>query len=306
MLSYTGARNLFGDLVNNSSSGVLTLADTLINQRRRVILTARNWWFLEKPFTLTTIASTQFLDIPGDIDRLTSDPYVTVSSTRYTPREAPSRAFWDNLNETSYTSDFPEYWYLFNGQLGLYPTPATAGNTITFTAKQRVRDLNVADYTTGAITTTATTANVTTVTGSGVTWHTGMIGRWIRITDGSAANTLSGDHQWYQIATVPTSATLTLENPYGGTALAAASATYAIGQMSILPEAYDELPVFLALQIYFASIEPNSEKATLYASMAKDLYTQLLADHANKTGGRVLDYGLEEDPIVNPNLCISL
>src|SRR3990167_4944717 len=163
MLSYTGARNLFGDLTGDSSSANLTLADTLMNLRRRVILSARKWWFLEKPFTLSTQASTQFLDIPGDIDRILSSPYVTVGSTRYTPTEAPSREFWDQLNQNSYTSDMPEYWFLYNGQLGFYPTPATAGNTITFNAKQKIRDLNIADYTTGTIITTSTTANVTTV-----------------------------------------------------------------------------------------------------------------------------------------------
>src|SRR3990172_6682402 len=100
MKTYTEQRNFLGDLARNSASATLTLADTLINQRRRVILSARNWWFLEKPFTLSTQADTQFLDLPGDIDRILSSPYVTVSSTRYTPREAPSREFWDQLNET--------------------------------------------------------------------------------------------------------------------------------------------------------------------------------------------------------------
>lgn len=306
MFSYTGRRNHFGNLVNNTDSTVLTLADTLINQKTKVILTARNWWFLEKSFTSLTQASVQFVPISGQIDRLVGQPYVTVSSRRYTPKEAPSRAFWDQLNFTSFVSDIPEWYFLYAGQLGLFPTPATASNVITFIAKQKVRDLNIADYTTSTISTVATVGTTTTVTTTAGVWHSGMVGRFIRITDGNAASTVSGDHEWYEIATVPSATTLTLTNPYGGTAIAAASAAYAIGQMSIMPEAYDELPIFMALQTYFTSVEPNTNKATFYAAQAKDLYDQMKADHSNRTGGRVLDDGLMEEAMRNPNLFISL
>ena len=306
MLSYTGQRNKFAKLVNNTGdSSTLTLADELTNQERRTILTKRMWWFFEKQFTATTEASTAFIKLSGAIDRIISDPYVTVSSTNYTPRESPSRAHWDRLNQSTITSDTPEWWIFYAGQLGLFPRPSTAGNTITINAKQRVIDLSVADYTTGTITTTATSGTTTTVTGSSVVWHTGMIGRWIRITNGNAANTLSGDHIWYEIASVPTSTTLTLSRPYGGTALAAASAAYIIGEMSILPEAYDDLPLSRALELYFTSIDPNEKKALLYKSRGDGLMEQMKADHSNKTGGRVLDSGRYHEAPVNPNLVIG-
>ena len=301
MLTYTGSRNLFGTLARDSAAAVLTVADTLINEQIRFVATARQWWFLEKLYTLTTQASVQFLDLPGQLDRIISSPYVTVSSVRYQPQEAPSRVFWDQLNYSTYDSDIPEYWYSFAGQFGLWPRPATAGNVITLPGRQKITDLNIADYTTGTITTTATTSNVTTVTGTTVTWAAGMIGQWIRITQTSAA--LGGDGVWYQIATVPTSTTLTLENPYGGTALTAATAAYTIGQSSVLPDAYQSLPVYLALNVYFTSIDPNAEKATLYAAKSKDLYAQMVQDHSSRGGSRVLDSG-DDREVPNPNLFI--
>src|SRR6266567_3450712 len=98
MLSYTGQRNLFGTLVNNSDSTILTVADSLINDRRRFVLSRKNWWFLEKAFTFSTVASQQFYTLQGDIDRILTAPYVTVGSTRYVPREVTSREEWDRLN----------------------------------------------------------------------------------------------------------------------------------------------------------------------------------------------------------------
>lgn len=302
MLSYTGQRNLFGDLVRNSSSATLTLADTLINQRRKVVLSARPWWFLEKAFTLSTTASTQFYAIPGQIDRILSSPYITVGGNRYVPKECPSREVWDQLNQSSYTSDFPEWWILYGNQIGFFPTPATSSNTITFNAKQKVVDLSVADYTTGTI--VSVSNGGTAVVGSSTSWTTGMAGKWLKIASGNAANL--GDDIWYQVSSVGGATAITLNNPYGGTAIAAGSASYTLGQMSILPDAYDELPLYLALQTYFTSVDPNEKKAALYASMSKDLYSQMLTDHSNNTGGRVVDWGLEEEAIINPNLRITL
>src|SRR3990167_863327 len=58
MLTFTGRRNLFGDLCNQSDSTTLTLADTLMNNFERTIISARDWDFLERQYTLTTVADT--------------------------------------------------------------------------------------------------------------------------------------------------------------------------------------------------------------------------------------------------------
>jgi len=303
MLSYTGRRNLFGDLANNSATVTLTLADTLMNTAEKRIVSAKDWPFLWRQYTLTTAASTQAYTLSAYTQHPQS-VYITVGSYRYSPKEVTNRAEWDVLNATSSTSDTPTHYFIYDGQLLLYPTPTSASNTITLNARRKLRDLNVADYTTGTITTVATSGTTTTVTGSGTTWHTGMIGRWIRITDGSAANTLSGDHQWYEIATVPTSTTLTLVRAYGGTAMAAASATYTIGQMTLIPEPHCELPVYSALEVYFTSVEPEATKAALYKRLYDEGYAQMWLDHTSKMNV-VLDSG-EETDVINPNNFVSL
>ena len=173
MLTYTKQRNTFGNLANVSDSTTLSIADDLINDRTRFIVSARPWWFLEKAFTMTTVASTQFYALPGQVDRIISSPYVTVGSVNYTPREAPSREFWDNLNLVTYSSQIPEWWYQYGTTLGFFPTPSASSNTITVNAKQKVIDLSLADYTTGTITTIANGG--TADTGSGTSWNASMV-----------------------------------------------------------------------------------------------------------------------------------
>lgn len=65
--TYTGRRNLFGSLVNNSASSTLTLADTLINMCEKRLLSAKDWPFLWRQYTVSSIASTVTVTIatPG-------------------------------------------------------------------------------------------------------------------------------------------------------------------------------------------------------------------------------------------------
>lgn len=301
MLSYTGQRNLFGTLVNNSDATILTTADTLINDQRRFVLSRKNWWFLEKAFTFTTVAAQQFYTLQGDIDRVISDPYVAVGNTRYTPRECQSRNVWDRLNLVTYSSDVPAWWIQYNNTVGIFPKPTTSNYVYTVNAKQKQVDMSLADYSTGTIVSVANGG--TAVVGNGTTWTAGMVGMWIRITQTTAAN--SGDGIWYQISAVPSTTSITLATNYGGPAIAAASTSYTIGQMSVLPDAYDSLPVYLALQTYFTSIEPDSDKHEKYGNMAGALMTQMERDQSNRTGGRVLDDGIVATSIINPNLTVG-
>lgn len=300
MLSYTGRRQSFQDLTNASDATTLALGDRLMNQSEKRILTARDWPFLEKLDTsLVTVASQAAYTLPQRVSKPKSI-YVTVSSVRYVPQEITSREQWDRQNVMAYTSDFPVYYYIFAGQVHLWPTPATSSNTIGLIYRNTPKDLTIADYTTGTISTTSGS----TITGSGTTWTAGMVGQYLRITDGSAA--LQGDGYWYEIATRVSNTSVTLTRPYAGTALAAASATYTIGQMSLLPEGYEDLPVFDAVKQYFATVQPITEKFTLYDGMFKDLMKQMTNDQGDKSSSPVLDYGIGSPRFTNPNLTITL
>lgn len=302
MLSYTNRRDTFGDLANNSASATLTLADKLINIEEKRILSSYAWSFLEKQFTATTVASTQFTTLPQYIDRVSS-VYVTVGTYRYTPRECPSREMWDRLNMTTVTSDIPTWWFVYDGKLGLFPTPSSSSNTITINSKQSAKDLTVADYTTGSIVTMVNGSP--TVTGTGTTFTASMVGRWLRITETNAAN--GGDGFWYQILAYTSATVITLVRNYAGTAITAGTVAYTISQCSLIPEQYQDLPIYGALRTYFTSVSPDNSKAQLYGGMYKEMLATMEADYSVKNQSCVIDDGTGYDyQQSNPNLFITL
>lgn len=260
MLTYTGARNLLGTLTGDSSSANLTTLDTLHNEAIKKVVTVKPWPFRQKTKTLSTVASQQFYNLPADCGKVLNAT-VLIGTTRYTPQRIKSREDWDRLNQsTSVTSDTPEYYYIFGKTLGFYPIPSSAtSSAISINYEREVKDLSVADYTTGTIVSIANGA--TTVTGTGTTWTAQMAGRFIRITDSNTANT--GDGFWYEISSVTSTTVLELVSPYNGTSIAAGSAAYTLGQTSIIPEDYQMVPLNWVLQYYFQYIQPEPNRATL-------------------------------------------
>jgi hypothetical protein len=304
MQTYTSRRNLFGDLCNNSAAVTLSLADKLMNFSEKKIISAKDWDFLERQYTKLTVSGGQAINLPA-YTRKPSSVYVTVGSYRYSPKEIVTRSDWDRLNEVVISSDIPTHYMIYDGQLLLYPTPASTGNVVTFNARRVAKDLSMADVTgSAAITTIATTGVTTTITQSGSTWTAAMVGRYIKVTPTDVIAT-SGDGLWYEIATVPTSSTLTLTRTYQGTALAGGTASYTIGECSLLLEPHDVLPLHEALKIYFTSVEPNKEKADLYDNLLKDGYAQMVRDYGSKVNV-VLDDGERYEYPFDPNLHVTL
>lgn len=298
MKSYTTLRNLYGKLTKNASSANLTLGDEIINDEHRGLCALKDFAFLHRARTLTTTASTQFKALPYDVD-LVESVSVTVSSTIYTPKLMHSREEWDLLNEVSFTSDFPEYAFVYNGQLGLWPTPATSSNVITVNAKIRPIDLNTADITSSTITTLANGGTALTVS-AGLTVQ--MAGFWIRPTYSTTANT--GDGQWYELASVTNATTATLVRAYGGTSIAVGTAACTIGQMPLLPEAFHELPVWKAAADYWD--KEGAARAVRYEKKYEMGVKTLISQYSSFVTDPVLDEGLNGPNIINPNLTVTL
>lgn len=298
MKSYTILRNLYGVESKNTSSANLSYGDQIINDFHRKLLSMADWPFLHRLRTATTVAATSFVNLPYDTDQVES-VFVTVDSTRYNPKPVPSRKFWDDLHYSTVNSDTPEYWFIYNGQIGLWPIPVTAGSTISLNTKIRVSDLAVADYVTGTITSIANGA--TTVTLSGTTLTYPMVGRWIKITldDG----TDSGDGLWYEIASITDTTHLELVRPYGGTTIAAGSQAFTIGQMPILPEAYHGLLPSYAAYRYWS--KEKDERAIELKNMVSEGISGLFKDYSINDLTMVVDDG-NDDFIINPNLTLML
>ena len=249
MKGYTALRNLYGSLTNNTASSNLTLGDQLINQSIRTIATLNNgnWWWLEKTYDVTTVASQNGYEIPNIIRKLI-DLYITVGTQIYMPEAVFDADKWKLVLAYKLgTSDVPRFYYRMGNKVYFSPITASNGNTITFRGRINIRDLNTADYTTGTVTSIAN--GTTTLVANGTAFTADMAGRYIRITQTSAAG--GGDGYWYEIASITNATTLELVKPYQGTTLAAATAAYTISQVSLIPESYDDAPVFRAAAIYW-------------------------------------------------------
>ncbi len=298
MKSFTNLRNLYGTFTKNTATANLSHGDELMNDHQRTLCAKADFQFLHKTRTLTTVADTQFLNLPYDIYKVES-VYVTVSSTRYVPKIKHSKEEWDMLNLTSYTSDVPLYASVYGGQLGLWPTPATAGNTITINGKLKIRDLNIADITTSTITTLANASTALTVS-AGLTVQ--MAGFYIRPTFATTANT--GDGLWYEIDSVTNATTATLVRKYGGTAIAAGTAACTISQMPVLPEDYHTMLPLYAASTYWYN-EGDSVRGDNFKNMHDEKLKTFLSQALSSTTDYVLEEG-DERQIINPNLTINL
>ena len=298
MLTFTQRRNLAGKLANDSSSATLSVLDTLMNAFEKKI--SKKFNFLETSLYASTVASQQFYELPNNFGKL-KNITVTIGTTKYQPQLITSRDQWDNLNSTtSITDDVPQYCYIFDGRIGFYPIPSSATtNAIYIHYHKKFKDLSVADYTTGTITSVA--VGGTAVVGSSTVWTAKMAGMAIQITDSSTANT--GDGVWYEIESVESATTLTLRYPYQGIAIEAGTAAYTIGQISYLPEDIQILPVFKALVTYFASMKPDVNKLATYTALSREMETAMMENYGSNSLSPVCSE--DDTEIENPNNFIT-
>jgi len=263
MRSYTETLTLLQKMtkVDAQDTSNNTLLMQFYDDSMRTILNIRGgkWWFLEGFETLATQQNVAGYVIPNNIRKITTLT-VTVGTTIYSPTPVFNSQDWQLIKSSNMGSDDATlYYYPTYGNVELYPAPASDSNTITIFGRKTYRSINIADYTTGTI--TAVTNGGTTITGSGTSWNTSMIGKWIKIANTATVN--NGDGVWYKIAGVASTTSLTILQKYQGTSISAGSATHIIGDMPIIPEAYEMAPVYRTLALWNQINNPTAPRIAL-------------------------------------------
>lgn len=292
---------MYGSFSQNTSTTNLSLGLQVMNIEEKYLL--QKYFNNEGSYTTVTVAQQQFYKAPPNYSKLETIT-ITIGSLKWTPKEILSRSEWDQLNVFPYYSDIPNNYYIFPGgdrgaQIGIWPIPSSADNTITFNYKYRVPDLSVADYTTpGSVSVTTLT---TAITGSGTsfskTTNSQLESRWIQFSP-TAVSTTAGDNLWYQIASVDSTTGVTLYQPYQGTTITASS-SYTIGQMPILQEDFQDMLVWKALTYYFSSVVDNAGKRNEF----EDAYNKKLKLLDEYLGNKSVNVNLgRPQPSLNPNL----
>lgn len=150
MISYTLYRSRFGTLTKNSTTSNLIVGDQLINDSLRYL--TGKFYFNERTYTTKTKSGQQFYQLPPQVKRLI-DLTVTIGDVLWLTKPAPNREYWDSLNVIQFQQNYPSFHFVYNGnKVGIWPTPAADGDTITMNYQIRTRDLSQADYTTGTVT----------------------------------------------------------------------------------------------------------------------------------------------------------
>ncbi len=271
-----------------NGSAVITWTNPLVNT---VVLT-------------TSIATVGVQDyaIPATVSKIKNDT-INVGQLKYQPTFVQTRQEWDKINFLPYTSDIPNYCFVYNGKLSIFPIPSTTGNIITFNYKTRVVDMSYDDYSTGTLGNLGMVANSTSVTGVSTVWSVypqnvdlSAQGLYFR-----ANVSTGGDGIWYPILSFNSATTLTLGLPVVSAPNITTATTYTIGQMPYLSEDFHDMIVYGALKTYFSTVVSNPAKFKQYSEMY-DERLDLLKDYA---GTKSVNVDLEGDvQEINPNLFV--
>lgn len=313
-----GAESLIltGSLSSGATSGTLTSAWTDItcqqlvvfsNSEQRTVTFSQGstsiFWSTGLTSTATTAISTvgvQAYPIPANVSKIKNDT-ITVGQLVYTPAPVQSIQEWTMLNALPYTSDIPNYFFIYNNQVNFWPIPSTSGNIITFNYKSRVADMTYADYSTGTI---AVAVGSNAITGTGTNWNSS--GTYPLNTDLSFANLMisgtppKGDGLWYPIQSFGTNTTLTTLLPIVN-APTVSGQSYIIGQFPLLQEDFHDILVYSSLKIYYSSIVKDESKFKEYDALTKER-EDLMRDYL---GTKSINVDLGSQPVSNnPNLFI--
>lgn len=251
--------------------------------------------------TITTLG-VQAYAIPASISKIKNNT-ITIGQLQFTPAPIRTIQEWTMINAIPYTSNIPNYYFIYQNQVLFWPIPSTSGQVINFNYKARVPELTFADYSTGTLSSIAVNDNQ--ITGIGTTWNT--VGTYPLNTDlsffnlGLKINPPSGDGLWYPILRFTSDTEVLLASPVQN-AFSTTASSYTIGQLPLLQEDFHDMLVYGALQTYFSSIVSNDSNFKKFKTLYDERLT-LLEDYAGTKSVNV-DLGPQTIPR-NPNLFYS-
>lgn len=282
MLTFTTLLSTYKTLTDTSLANDVNGAQYVNDSIRSICnLHGGKLRFLETTKNLFTVAAQESYQIPNSFRKLI-DLYIysgsgTASDTIYSPEMVFDAMKWKLIKQYRLgESDVPYFTYVENTTFKINPIPATTGQLIVLRGRLNTSNLTIADYTTGTITSIAN--NGTAMIGAGTTWTADMVGRYIQIPQTTAAS--GGDGFWYQIGSFTNATTIGLTKPYEGTTIAAGAATYTIGQVPVIPEAYQLAIVYRSAALYWENKQDTAKAKTYW----------LKYDGGNEAG-YIKDYG---------------
>lgn len=271
MLTFEDQYTMGQQISKDYSSSTLTMLKRDINDGAAMFLNRLGRKFNLETATADIVANQQFYQLSEEMLR-SSSVRVKGGNFWYVPELITSEDEWNRINAITPTATFPIFWYIQGfDQIGLYPEPSqdvTGGLKITYNP-QHIQ-LTAPDYTTGTVT---INNGEDTVVGTDTTFTESMVGQWLQVTDGS-------DGRFYKVANFTDATHITLDNYYEGDDVA--SVAYRIGQVMKIPQAYQDAPVYYALEKYYLT-QNDSANADAFKLRFEDKVKSAKATYGRST-----------------------
>lgn len=281
MLTFTDQQTLYQQLTQDYSAAGLVIGKRDINEGCAMFLNRLGRKFNKEYLTANLIANQQYYQFPSEVLRISEARFLN-GSQYYSVNMVADERQWNMINTIALTGSYPTDYYIrgFN-ELGVYPIPkANVANGVVISYEPQHVDLTQDDFVTGTVTVSNGTVAITH-SASGFTQN--MVGRWLQVTDGS-------DGKWYRIGAFVSSSILNLENYYEG--ISGAGRTFRIGEVSKIPNAYQDAPVYYAAERFYMT-QNDQRTAPIYNARfeaklksAKETYSRSTSRMSIKNGGQ--------------------
>ena len=271
MLTFNNIYSTYLKLTKDDSTANTTLGKLLINDTQKNVCGLADWTFLDDEWYTASVANQEVYRLPHNlIGGSVGSVYVENDDVKYSPKEIHSVKEFDQLSADVTTSDFPQYYMIYNDCIYFYPEPADTSWEIHLKYRKMALEMTADDYSTGTVSITQNTSNLT---GLLTTFTNAMEGRWIKMPDGL----------WYELKTYNGATSFTLTKTYEGETVT--NGSYTIGECPIIPDGFQEILLYKPLEHYF--MMTGEEKRSvfykqLYDVGLRDLKSRFLSRSANQ------------------------
>lgn len=251
MLTFEDQYEMAQSITGDTSSAALSNFKRDINEGGAMFLNRLGRKFNREFKTTNLVGGQQYYQMSSDVIRV-SDIRILNGSTYYVPQLVTSEEEWNQMNRVTVSGNYATHFYIrgFN-EIGLFPVPsASVSNGLVASFEPQHIELTQADITTGSV--TVSNGSIT-VTHSATGFTPQMVGRWFQVTDAT-------DGRWYRISAYVNSSTIQLENYYEG--ISGSGRDFKIGEVMKIPQAYQDAPVYYALDRYYLTQGDKNSAAT--------------------------------------------
>lgn len=294
MMTFQQQYEFVQKMAQDYSAAALIFFKSQINQGKTNVESELNSFYTENTRVENTEAGRSLYESP---DTLAAPKmiYVTVGGRNYIPEVVFDELLWQRIKAgyPTSTSDIMQKVIFRRDTFEVWPTPASSDNPITMIFEESDKELSADDYSGGVILTATNGAKA--VVGSGTSWTSAMIGRFLKITSYK---------QEYEIAAVADATHLTLKKSYQGTSIAAGTEAYIIGEAMRTPETTHVIPCYYALWQYFLGFKQNSEKRAQWEAAHDKAFNVAKARYGRRTTDKYIPpqrVQMRQAMMINPN-----